>query len=102
MAYSVLPIAGVDLTSITPDSFDYTAGTTAIAIPAFGPLGTQTFGNDGLRYVFAQAGVAIAASSATCIINASTFQVTLGATGTYLSTASMASGDYGWFSKASV
>jgi hypothetical protein len=102
MAYSVLPIAGVDLTSITPDSFDYINGTTTIGIPAFGPLGTQTFGNDGLRYVFAQAGVAIAASAATCIINASTFQVTLGATGTYLSTASMASGDYGWFSKASV
>jgi len=60
------------------------------------------FGSDGFRYVFAQAGVAIATSSATCIINASTFQVTLGATGTYLSGASMASGDYGWFSKASV
>lgn len=102
MAYSVLPIAGVDLNNVTPDSFSYTAGTTAIDIPAFAPLGTQTFGNDGLRYVFAQAGVAIAVSAATCIINASTFQVTLGATGTYLAGASMASGDYGWFSKASV
>ena len=101
MAYSVLPIAGVDLNNVTPDSFEYTNGTTAIAIPAFAPLGTQTFGNDGFRYVFAQAGVAIAASTATCVINASTFQVTLGA-GTYLAGASMASGDYGWFSKASV
>jgi len=101
MAYSVLPIAGVDLNNVTPDSFSYTAGTTAIDIPAFAPLGTQTFGNDGLRYVFAQAGVAIAASTATCVINASTFQVTLGA-GTYVAGASMASGDYGWFSKASV
>jgi hypothetical protein len=102
MPYSVLPIAGVDLNTTTPISFSYTNGTTAISIPDFAPLGTQTFGNDGLRYVFAQAGVAIAASSATCIINASTFQVTLGATGTYLSGSSMASGDYGWFSKASV
>jgi len=101
MPYSVLPIAGVDLNSTTPISFSYTNGTTAVSIPDFAPLGTQTFGNDGLRYVFAQAGVAIAASTATCVINASTFQVTLGA-GTYVAGASMASGDYGWFSKASV
>ena len=101
MPYSVLPIAGVDLNTTTPISFSYTNGTTAISIPDFAPLGTQTFGNDGFRYVFAQAGAAIAASTATCVINASTFQVTLGA-GTYLSGASMASGDYGWFSKASV
>ena len=101
MPYSVLPIAGVDLNSTTPISFSYTNGTTAVSIPDFAPLGTQTFGNDGFRYVFAQAGVAIAASTATCVINASTFQVTLGA-GTYVAGASMASGDYGWFSKASV
>ncbi len=101
MPYSVLPIAGVDLNTTTPISFSYTNGTTAVSIPDFAPLGTQTFGNDGFRYVFAQAGVAIAASTATCVINASTFQVTLGA-GTYVAGASMASGDYGWFSKASV
>ena len=97
MAYSVLPIAGVDLyntTTTNPNSAN-------VAIPTFGPLGAETFGSDGFRYVFAQAGVAIAASTATCVINASTFQTTLGA-GTYLSGASMASGDYGWFSKASV
>ena len=97
MAYTVLPIAGVDLyntTNTNPNS----AGT---AIATFGPLGAETFGSDGFRYVFAQAGVAIAASTATCVINASTFQVTLGA-GTYVAGASMASGDYGWFGKASV
>jgi hypothetical protein len=97
MAYTVLPIAGVDLyntTTTNPNS----AGT---AIATFGPLGAETFGSDGFRYVFAQAGVAIAASTATCVINASTFQVTLGA-GTYVAGASMASGDYGWFGKASV
>jgi len=98
MAFTVLPIAGVDLSNVTNTNLN-SAGT---AIATFGPLGAETFGSDGFRYVFAQAGVAIAASAATCIINASTFQVTLGATGTYLSGASMASGDYGWFSKASV
>jgi hypothetical protein len=72
-----------------------------VAIPTFGPLGAETFGSDGFRYVFAQAAVAIGTSTATCVINASTFLATLGA-GTYLSGASMASGDYGWFSKASV
>jgi hypothetical protein len=97
MAYTVLPIAGVDLSNVANTNTN-SAGT---AIPSFAPLGTQTFGNDGFRYVFAQAGVAIAASTATCVINASTFQATLGS-GTYLSGSSMASGDYGWFSKASV
>ena len=97
MAYTTLPIAGVDLDSVAYTN-PYSAGT---EVPTIGPLGLQTFGNTGLRYVFAQAGVAIAASTATCVINASTFQVTLGA-GTYVSGASMASGDYAWFSKASV
>ena len=101
MAYSVLPIAGINLVGVTPTSFSYTAGTTAVSIPNFGPLGAETFGSDGLRYVFAQAGAAIAASTATVVINASTFQATLGA-GSYFTATSMASGDYGWFSKASV
>jgi hypothetical protein len=101
MAYTVLPIAGTDLSNVTQSS-SQVIGSTTVTVPNFGPLGAETFGSDGYRYVFAQAGVAIAASQATCIINASTFQVTLGATGTYLSGASMASGDYGWFSKASV
>ena len=97
MAYSILPIAGIDLSSVTTTNAN-SAGT---AIPTFGPTGAETFGNDGFRYVFAQAAAAIPAATTTCVINASTFQVTLGV-GTYLSGASMASGDYGWFSKASV
>ena len=97
MAYSVLPIAGIDLSNVTNTNLN-SAGT---AIPTFGPIGAETFGNDGFRYVFAQAGAAIGASTATCSINASTFVATPSA-GTYLSGASMASGDYGWFSKASV
>ena len=63
MAYSVLPIAGVELNSITPESFEYTNGTTLIGIPSFGPLGSQTFGSDGKRYVFARAGGTIAANA---------------------------------------
>ena len=98
MAYSVLPIAGIDLTNISNYN-DNSAGTD---IPTQGPLGLQTFGSDGLRYVFAQAGAAISASLATCTVNASTFVATASG-GTYLSPATaMVSGDYGWFSKASV
>jgi hypothetical protein len=97
MAYTVLPIAGVDLAN-TAATNPNSAGT---SIATFGPLGAETFGSDGFRYVFAQAGAAIGVSTATCTINASTFQATPSA-GTYLSGASMASGDYGWFSKASV
>ena len=98
MAYSVLPIAGIDLTNISNYN-DNSAGT---EVPTQGPLGLQTFGSDGLRYVFAQAGAAISASLATCTVNASTFVATASG-GTYLSPATaMVSGDYGWFSKASV
>ena len=98
MAFTTLPIAGVDLSS--------TQTAAEIALygepVTFGPLGTQTFANDGLRYVWAVAGAAITASTATCSINASTFVAT-GSAGTYLSPAvAMASGDYGWFAAASV
>ena len=102
MAYSVLPISGVLLNTTTPIEFAYTNGSTAVSIPAFGPLGAETFGSDGKRYVFAKAGEAITASTATCAINTTTFAAT-GTTGTYLSPAvDLAAGDYAWFSKASV
>ena len=100
MAYSTLPIAGIDLANVTPSS-SQVIGSTTVTVPNFGPTGAETFGSDGFRYVFAQAAAAIPAATTTCVINASTFQVTLGV-GTYLSGSSMASGDYGWFSKASV
>jgi len=94
MAYSTLPIAGVNLNS--PQTV--TSGN----LPSFGPLGAETFANDGKRYVYAQAGSAITASTTTCAINASTFVAT-GAAGSYSSPAvAMASGDYGWFGAASV
>jgi len=97
MAYSILPIAGI----LLGQTATVNTNSAGVSVPTIGPLGSQTFGNDGLRYVFAQAGAAIAASVATCSINTTTFVATGGA-GTYQSYASMASGDYGWFSKASV
>jgi hypothetical protein len=99
MAYTVLPIAGVDLVDIQTVAEQALNGGT---VPNFGPLGAETFGSDGLRYVWAKAGEAITASTATCSVNTTTFVATASA-GTYKApTTTMASGDYGWFSKASV
>jgi hypothetical protein len=98
MAYSTLPIAGINL--------ETTQSAAEIALYGepvdFGPLGTQTFGSDGLRYVWAVAAATIAPSTTVCKINTSTF--TVAATGgAYISPAvSMVTGDYGWFGKASV
>ena len=98
MAYSTLPIAGVDLN----DTQTVAEQATTSGLVTFGPLGAETFASDGRRYVWATAGAAITASTATCSINASTFVAT-GSAGTYLAPATaMASGDYGWFSAASV
>jgi len=103
MPYSVLPISGVDLNGTTTISFDYTNGSTAVSIPSFGPLGAETFGSDGKRYVFAKAGGTIAANATDVAINTSTFAATTGGAGTYIAPAvSMVSGEYGWFGKASV
>ena len=102
MAYSITPLSGINLNTTTPISFSYTNGSTAENIPAFGPLGAEVFGSDGKRYVFAQAGGAITASTATCSINASTFVAT-GSAGSYTSPAvTLASGDYAWFAATSV
>jgi hypothetical protein len=98
MAYSTLPIAGVDLVDTQTVAEQALNG----GVVTFGPLGAETFASDGKRYVWAVAGEAITANTATCSINTSTFVATASA-GTYLApTATMASGDYGWFSKASV
>jgi len=98
MAFSTLPIAGVDLTD-TQTVVELAANGNPVS---FGPLGAETFASDGRRYVWAVAGEAIAASTATCSINTTTFVAT-GSAGTYVGpTVAMASGDYGWFSKASV
>ena len=98
MAFTINPLAGIDLVNLGQVNLN----SASVAIPTEGPLGAEVFGSDGKRYVFATAGAAITASTATCAINASTFVVT-GAAGTYLSpTTAMASGDYGWFAATSV
>ena len=65
-------------------------------------LGSQVWGSDGLRYVYAQANATISASTAVCDVSTTTFLVASSG-GTYKSPpVAMASGDRGWFSKASV
>ena len=98
MAYIITPLSGIDLV----DTQTVAEQTSNGGVVTFGPLGAEVFASDGRRYVWAKAGAAITASTTTCSINASTFVATASA-GTYLSpTAAMASGDYGWFSAASV
>jgi hypothetical protein len=98
MAYSITPLSGIDLVNLANTNLN-SAG---VSIPTIGPTGAEVFGSDGKIYVFAQAGATITASLATCTVNASTFVATASG-GSYTSPATaMASGDYGWFSKASV
>jgi hypothetical protein len=98
MAFTITPLSGIDLND--------TQTVAEIALngvgPSFGPLGAEVFASDGKRYVWAKAGSTIAASTATCSINTTTFVATGGA-GLYAGpTVAMASGDYGWFGAASV
>lgn len=97
MAFSVTPEAGVDLTN-TILATDISTGARTVPFN----LGLQVWGSDGKQYVFAKAGGSISASTTACTVNASTFAAT-GSGGSYTSPATaMSSGDYGWFSKASV
>jgi len=96
MAYSVTPLAGIDLVN-TVTAVQITAG-----YPINQLLGVQVFGSDGLLYVFGKANATITASTTVCTVNATTFLVTATG-GSYTSPATgMVTGDYGWFSKASV
>lgn len=91
------PKIGVDLVSIV------TAADLAESSGRQGAsLGSEVFGSDGKLYVYAQANATIAASTAVCDIDPATFLVAATG-GAYTSPATaMASGDQGWFSKASV
>ena len=98
MAYSVTPLGGIDLVSLVQTNTN-SAGAT---VPTIGPLGLEVFGSDGLLYVLAKANASIPASTAVCTINPTTFLVTASG-GSYTSTTTaLVSGDYAWFSKASV
>jgi hypothetical protein len=98
MAYSITPTSGINLDAIVATNPN-SAGT---EVPVNGPLGSQVFGSDGLLYVLAVADATIAASTAVCDIDPDTFEVAATG-GAYTSPAvALASGDYAWFSKASV
>ena len=98
MAFTITPLAGIDLV----DTQTVAEQTANAGLVTFGPLGAEIFASDGRRYVWAKAGATIAASTATCSINTTTFVAT-GSAGSYTGpTVAMASGDYGWFSAASV
>lgn len=97
MAYSVTPNIGADLNN-TVLATDLTSGARTVPFN----LGEQVWASDGKRYVFAKAGGSITASTAVCTVNASTFSATSSG-GSYTSPAvAMSTGDYGWFSAASV
>jgi hypothetical protein len=97
MAFSVTPLVGIDLTNIVT-----AANITAGQQVANQLLGVQVWGSDGLRYVFGKANASISASTTACTVNATTFLVTASG-GSYTSPATaMVTGDYGWFSAASV
>ncbi|CAB4160813.1 hypothetical protein UFOVP770_12 [uncultured Caudovirales phage] len=97
MTFSVTPLVGIDLDNVV------TAASIAAGQQVANQLlGVQVWGSDGKRYVFAKANATIAASTAVCDINTTTFLVAATG-GSYLSPAyGMVSGDFGWFSKASV
>lgn len=95
---TVTPVLGCDFNSITLAA-DVGPASGAEDAPQ---LGTQVFGSDGRRYVYAQANAVITASTAVCTVNATTFLATASG-GSYRSPAvAMATGDRGWFSAASV
>lgn len=94
--FSITPSVGADLKGITLAA-DIAAGKVVDA-----RLGSQVWGSDGKLYVYAQANASISASTAVCTVNATTFLATASG-GSYTSPAfAMATGDRGWFSKASV
>lgn len=95
--FTASPLLGADLKTITLAA-DLASG----ALRPGARLGQQAWGNDGKRYVYAQANAVIAASTAVCTVNATTFLATASG-GAYTSPATaMAVGDQGWFAAASV
>lgn len=99
MAYAVTPLLGADLNKTKTAAELAQAGPT---IPADNKLGQQAWGDDGKLYVYGQANASISASTAVVTLNATTFLATATG-GAYTSPAvAMASGDRGWFAKASV
>lgn len=96
--FSVSPKIGVAAQAITPAA-QVTTGQSNGSTPR---LGEQVWLNNGRRAVYGRANASIAASTAVCTVNATTFLVTATG-GAYLSPATaMVTGDEGWFTAASV
>lgn len=94
--FNTIPSAGADFNTITLAA-DAAAGKLLDA-----RLGTIAHGSNGRFFVYGRANAAIPASTAVCTVSPTTFLATASG-GAYTSPAvAMASGDYGWFSKASV
>ena len=96
--FTVTPILGADLNSITLAA-DVGPSSGAEDAPQ---LGTQVFASNGRRYIYAQANASITASTAVCLINATTFLVAASGGSATSPAVNMATGDRGWFSVASV
>lgn len=95
--FTYTPKIGVDLVGITLAT-DIASG----AARPMAKLGDEVWGSTGLLHVYGKANASITASTTACTVSASTFLVTASG-GSYTSPAtSMVTGDYGWFSKASV
>jgi hypothetical protein len=91
------PKLGVDLNS-TVLATDLASG----AARPSARLGSEVLASNGRLYVYGQANASIAASTAVCTVNATTFLVTASG-GAYTSPATaMVTGDQAWFGKASV
>lgn len=98
MAFTDTPKLGVSLKT-TETAADIAAGASN---GRSHKLGSQILGTDGKRYVYAQAGAAIAADTAVATVDATTFIATATG-GSYKSPAvALATGDRGWFGAASV
>ena len=99
MAFSINNRIGVDVTNTFPATI---YGTTVALQKAPHQLGEQVWSNTGLLYVFGQASASIPALTAVCTLSPTTFLATASG-GAYTSPATaMVTGDYGYFSKASV
>lgn len=95
--HTVSPVIGVDVNTIVPAAL--VGPSNNLEGPA---LGTQVWGTNGRRYVYAQANATISASTAVCTVNATTFLVTASG-GAYTSpSVGVVAGDRGWWSAASV
>jgi hypothetical protein len=98
MAFTDTPKLGVSLTKVDTAA-DIASNAASVTSHK---LGSEVLASDGKRYVYAQAGATISASTTVAAINTSTF-VAAATGGAYTSPATaMAAGDRGWFGAASV